>query len=108
MYANPNCFGYYNGGIALSTSTCPGNPIGSDGQPLINHAVTIVGYAELTTNTQCSGYWIVKNSWGTSWGESGYFRACIPKNSADAPNGCLLYTSPSPRDGLLSRMPSSA
>src|SRR5665647_1385425 len=25
-----------------------------------------------------------------------------------APRGCLLYTSPSPRDGLLSRMPSSA
>ena len=24
------------------------------------------------------------------------------------PSGCLLYTSPSPRDGLLSRMPSSA
>ena len=24
------------------------------------------------------------------------------------PLGCLLYTSPSPRDGLLSRMPSSA
>ena len=24
------------------------------------------------------------------------------------PDGCLLYTSPSPRDGLLSRMPSSA
>ena len=24
------------------------------------------------------------------------------------PTGCLLYTSPSPRDGLLSRMPSSA
>ena len=26
----------------------------------------------------------------------------------DLPTGCLLYTSPSPRDGLLSRMPSSA
>ena len=26
----------------------------------------------------------------------------------DLPDGCLLYTSPSPRDGLLSRMPSSA
>ena len=26
----------------------------------------------------------------------------------DADNYCLLYTSPSPRDGLLSRMPSSA
>ena len=28
--------------------------------------------------------------------------------SAIPPNTCLLYTSPSPRDGLLSRMPSSA
>ena len=26
----------------------------------------------------------------------------------DGPTACLLYTSPSPRDGLLSRMPSSA
>ena len=26
----------------------------------------------------------------------------------DIDKGCLLYTSPSPRDGLLSRMPSSA
>ena len=29
------------------------------------------------------------------------------KNASDS-NSCLLYTSPSPRDGLLSRMPSSA
>ena len=28
--------------------------------------------------------------------------------SIDMSNICLLYTSPSPRDGLLSRMPSSA
>ena len=28
--------------------------------------------------------------------------------STAAPIACLLYTSPSPRDGLLSRMPSSA
>ena len=33
----------------------------------------------------------------------------IPFTAARARNeGCLLYTSPSPRDGLLSRMPSSA
>ena len=30
------------------------------------------------------------------------------KNFGEKPYGCLLYTSPSPRDGLLSRMPSSA
>ena len=29
-------------------------------------------------------------------------------HSKDGAMGCLLYTSPSPRDGLLSRMPSSA
>ena len=28
--------------------------------------------------------------------------------ASDVKNACLLYTSPSPRDGLLSRMPSSA
>ena len=29
-------------------------------------------------------------------------------NARDEYESCLLYTSPSPRDGLLSRMPSSA
>ena len=29
-------------------------------------------------------------------------------SQSGGPQGCLLYTSPSPRDGLLSRMPSSA
>jgi len=32
------------------------------------HAIVIVGY---DSNEQ---YWIVKNSWGASWGENGYFR----------------------------------
>ena len=33
--------------------------------------------------------------------------ALVPTEN-DKPTVCLLYTSPSPRDGLLSRMPSSA
>ena len=36
---------------------------------------------------------------------------CLSKKAAERPGNyddCLLYTSPSPRDGLLSRMPSSA
>ena len=31
-----------------------------------------------------------------------------PSSLKNLDNACLLYTSPSPRDGLLSRMPSSA
>ena len=35
-------------------------------------------------------------------------RALLEEGRFDLDTDCLLYTSPSPRDGLLSRMPSSA
>ena len=35
-------------------------------------------------------------------------RTALVKDERDLDKFCLLYTSPSPRDGLLSRMPSSA
>ncbi|MBR1603668.1 MAG: putative Ig domain-containing protein, partial [Synergistaceae bacterium] len=44
-----------------------------------NHAILLVGwdddYASTNFNPQppSNGAWLVKNSWGTSWGDSGYF-----------------------------------
>ena len=48
-------------------------------------------------------HWCVEN-WGTKWD------ACDKSVEYEDSEilACLLYTSPSPRDGLLSRMPSSA
>jgi C1A family cysteine protease len=61
---------FYKDGVFDPTLTC--------GHKL-DHGVLAVGY-DTTSNPQ---YWIVKNSWGTSWGEQGYIRLVKGKNECD-------------------------
>lgn len=51
---------FYQGGI-YDNVLCTG---------ILNHAVVVVGYGTQNNND----FWIVKNTWGVRWGESGYIR----------------------------------
>ncbi len=59
----------YTGGVL---STCTGKQL--------DHGVLAVGYT--------SEYWVVKNSWGPTWGELGYIRLQFGTNQ------CGLNQSP--------------
>ena len=78
---NADYLSAYTGGIVDYTSSkCPSSGI--------NHAVTLVGYG--TDSSSSMDYWIVKNSWGKDWGESGYFR--IRRGNGTCGINCYVTT----------------
>jgi len=56
----------YHGGVF---SGCP-----YDQNIQLNHAVQLVGYGSDFSPAGVVDYWLVRNSWGESWGENGYIR----------------------------------
>ncbi len=57
-------YGYYNQG---------NNTYYYDGANEPNHAILLVGWDDTKDTDDGTGAWIVKNSWGTAFGENGYF-----------------------------------
>jgi len=58
---------FYNGGVMTGSDICPKQ---DPSQPSLDHGVVIVGYG----TDAGQDYWIVRNSWAATWGESGYCR----------------------------------
>jgi C1A family cysteine protease len=78
--ADTRYFQSYSGGI-LTSSSCGTN---------LDHGVLIVGYG--TENGQ--DYWMVKNSWGVSWGDKGYVKIARSSSTND-PGVCGIAMDPS-------------
>lgn len=63
--------------------------IGCSSKPSkMDHGVAVVGYG----SDSGKGYWIVKNSWGASWGEKGYVRLIQGKNACGVANSASYPT----------------
>ncbi|KAH0573017.1 Cathepsin B [Spironucleus salmonicida] len=71
-------FMYYESGIYEHTS----------GSLEGGHAVMFVGYGE----ENGTPYWTVKNSWGNSFGENGFFRIIRGQNECEIEDACFLLT----------------
>ena len=71
-------FEAYQSGVYYEKSTSP---------LILDHTVAIVGYG--TDPTTSEGYWIARNTWGSQFGESGYFRILMGRDNLGIETDCV-------------------
>lgn len=71
MDANSEKFMLYHDGVYYIDAEC------DSAKKSINHAILVVGYNE----TLEIDYWLIKSSFGTTWGEKGFGKIARNKNN---------------------------
>jgi len=79
---NAGAWDDYTGGV-MTSKAC-----GGYGYDDLDHCVQLVGF----NTTAPKPYWIVRNSWATSWGEEGYVYLEYSKNTCGLANEAIIPT----------------
>jgi C1A family cysteine protease len=84
-------FNGYTGGVYIDNNTsCNGAPCY---YTTVNHNIALVGW---DVDSVAGEYWILRNSWGSGWGESGYMKIAITSAAVSCEVAYITYIPPSP------------
>merc|ERR1719412_2843458 len=94
VYAADNDFYSYKSGVF--------NKCSKNDRRSCNHAVVVVGYGN---DKKLGKYWIVKNSWGTNWGDKGYIK--IKRGSTTCGIGTVCTWTDAAANGSANTIPAT-